>query len=140
MLLGYTKIFYLNNFANFLIYVLLKVCVAFFICATKSAKQKKIIQLRKWFVESMVWSSPLEFLLQTFVFQAISCYIQFDYSHAHTTHAAQFSFFVGCISMLVIVVAPFASLWLLWRNKTNLKSKAFFDKFNVLYEGLNVDR
>jgi len=70
----------------------------------------------------MVWSYPLNFLLQTFVFQAISCYIQFDYLPAHTTHATKFSFFVGCISMLVIVVAPFASIWILWHNKNKLKS------------------
>ena len=96
-------------------------------------------KVANWMYRMVCWNPILRFLIESYIFIAISCCInltEFTFGDSGS-RASSISTVVG---MILIILLPFFVLYVMHTKFAKLKNKQVKSKFGAIYESLDLDK
>jgi len=141
--LGYeTKYFVKNMGTAFIIgvvFAILLILTLFLYVLNKIVNISVTEKVANWVYRMVCWNPILRFLIESYIFFAISCFInltEFTFGDSGS-RASSISTVVG---MIIIIVLPFLVLCFMLLKFAKLKNKQVIAKYGAMYEGLDLDK
>lgn len=134
--LGYSSNYFIINIGSLLIVMAYLIFLLILYACTWFIMNEKFMHYRNKIVDGLFWNKLISFVTEAYMQLTISCLINF-LSFKFTSVGTAISSSAAVVAFIVCLGFPVFSYCFLYRNRQNLETCEFKEKFESLYEGLN---